>query len=80
MIRTVFLIGRILAAVGAVLVVAVLANFVLELRSASECSEEPDCDDVAFQDAFEQVVVALPIAILVGAAGVALVYDTRRTL
>ncbi len=62
------------------LVVAVLVNFVVELRAAGECTEEPDCDDAAFQDAFERAAIALPVAIVIGAAGVALVYDTQRKL
>lgn len=49
------------------------------LANVDRCSE-PDCDDVRFSNAMERAVVFLPVSILVGAAGVALVNDTYRKL
>lgn len=79
MTRAAFLIGRILAGLGALLVVAVLVLTSVSFANAGDCSE-PDCDDVAVTDAFERAAVLLPISIFVGAAGVALVNDTYRKL
>ena len=79
MIRRLHVIGRILAASGALSVVGVLILTAVSFVGADNCSE-PDCDDVAFQEAFERAVVLLPVAVLVGAAGVALVNDSYRKL
>ena len=77
MIRAAYLIGRILAALGAVLMVAVLIFTSVSFANVDDC-DEPDCDDVAFSGAVQWVIVLLPTSVLVGAAGVALVNDTYR--
>lgn len=77
MIRAAYVTGRILAALGAVLIVAVLTFTAMSIASRDECSE-PDCDDVAFDEALETAFFLLPLSIIVGAAGVALVNDTYR--
>ncbi len=77
MIRAAYLIGRILAALGALLMVGVLLATVVSFANADNC-HEPDCDDVAISDAIQRAFVLVPIAVLVGAAGVALINDTYR--
>ena len=77
MTRAAFLIGRILAALGAVFMVATLVLTVLSFANADEC-QEADCDDAAKDRAAMRAVVLMPISVFVGAAGVALVYDTYR--
>ncbi len=77
MIRAAYLIGRILAALGALLVVATLILTLVAVNHADRC-RGADCDDVALYDAFQRALVLLPISVLVGAAGVALVNDTYR--
>jgi hypothetical protein len=79
MIRTAFLIGRILAALGAVLVVATVVVTVVSLSNSDNC-QGADCDDVASNHIMTRAVVVLPIAVFVGAAGVALVHDTYRKI
>lgn len=79
MTRAAFLIGRILAALGAVLIVAVVIVTWVSLANAGRCSE-PDCDDARIGDAFERAALLLPVSIFIGAAGVALVNDTYRKL
>ena len=77
MTRVAYIIGRILAALGAVLVFATLIVTAISLANVDNC-REPDCDDAAFTDAIARAVVLLPISVFVGAAGVALVNDTYR--
>lgn len=77
--RAGFFIGRILAALGALLIVAVVILTWVSFATVDDCSE-PDCDDVRFSDAVGRAAVLMPISILVGAAGVALVNDTYRKL
>lgn len=77
MTRAAFLIGRILAGLGALLIVAVVIVTWVSLTNVDRCSGA-DCDDVRFSEAFERAIVLLPISIFVGAAGVALVNDTYR--
>ena len=77
MTRAAYFIGRILAALGALFVFATLILTVVSLANVDDC-DEPDCDDVAFSDALQRAFVLLPIAVFVGAAGVALVHDTYR--
>lgn len=79
MIRSLFLIGRILAALGAVLIVGVLILSVISFANAGDCPD-PDCDDVEVNDVTNRSIVLLPIAVFVGAAGVALIHDTYRKL
>jgi hypothetical protein len=77
MIRAAYVIGRILAALGAVLVVTTVILTLVSFGNADSCSD-PDCDDIARDDAAERAIIMLPISILVGAAGVALINDTYR--
>lgn len=77
MIRAAYLIGRILAAVGAVLIVAVVTITVVSFATAGDC-HGADCDDVALNRAGNRAAVLLPISIFIGAAGVALINDTYR--
>jgi hypothetical protein len=79
MTRAAFFMGRILAALGAVLIVAVVIVTWVSLANADRCTGG-DCDDVRISDAFERAAVLLPISIFIGAAGVALVNDTYRKL
>lgn len=79
MTRAAFFIGRILAAMGALLIVGTLVLTVFSLANVDNC-HGADCDDVAFRDALQRAVVLLPISVFVGAAGVALVNDTYRKL
>lgn len=68
---------RILAAVAAVPMVTLLIVTAASIARAGDCSE-PDGDDIAFERALERTMVLVPVSALVGAAGVALVHDTRR--
>ena len=77
MTRGLFAIGRILAALGAVLVVATCVLTVVSFANADNC-QEPDCDDAAISDAVQRAFVLMPISVFIGAAGVALVHDTYR--
>jgi hypothetical protein len=78
MIRTAFLMGRILAALGAILMVATIVVTMVFYSSAGNCPE-PDCDDAARERAILRgALIFMPISVFVGAAGVALVYDTYR--
>lgn len=77
MIRTAYLIGRILAALGALLIVGVVVLTWLSLANAENC-DEPDCDDGRVTEAIVRASVLLPISVFVGAAGVALINDTYR--
>lgn len=79
MLRAVYVTGRILAAVAAVRLVTVLVITAVSIARAGECSG-PDCDDIAFERALERAMVLVPVSALVGAAGVALVHDTRRKI
>lgn len=79
MTRGVFAIGRILAALGAVLVVATCVLTVVSFANADNC-QGADCDDAAISDAVQRAVVLMPISVFIGAAGVALVHDTYRKL
>ena len=74
MIRAAYLMGRILAALGGLLVVATLVVTVVSFANAYNCFDR-DCDDIARDG---RVFVLLPISVLVGAAGVALINDTYR--
>ncbi len=76
MIRSTYLIGRILAALGGLLVVATVILTLVAFNS-SDCGE-PDCDDSERDDAVGRVIILLPISVLLGAAGVALIYDTYQ--
>ena len=62
---------------GALLMVGALVATVVSFANAQNC-HEPDCDDVAVTDAIHRAFVLLPAAVLVGAAGVALINDTYR--
>ncbi|MGH9276591.1 MAG: hypothetical protein ACRD12_00550 [Acidimicrobiales bacterium] len=77
MIRAAYLIGRILAALGGLFVVAVVTFTMVSLTNADNC-HEPDCDDVAFERAINRAAVLLPVSVVIGAAGVALINDTYR--
>ncbi len=77
MIQARYATGRILAGLGAVLVVAVLVLTMVSFAHVDNCSE-PDCDYIALQETFERAVILLPVSVLIGAAGVALVHDTYR--
>lgn len=79
MIRVAYLTGRILAALGALLVVATVIVTVLSFAKADDC-HNPDCDDIARDEAVERAFVLVPISVLVGAAGVALINDSYRKL
>ncbi len=76
MMRAAFLIGRILSALAAVLIVGILILNVLAFVNAKECGE-PDCD-VELDDVTHPSLALLPIAVFLGAAGVALIHDTYR--
>lgn len=77
MTRGALVIGRILAALGAVFVVATCVLTVVSFANADNC-EQPDCEDVAISDAVQRVLVLMPVSVFIGAAGVALVHDTYR--
>jgi hypothetical protein len=77
MTRAAFLIGRILAALGAVFMVATFILTIVSFANADNC-QKPDCDDGARDRAGIRLIVLMPISVFVGAAGVALVYDTYR--
>lgn len=79
MIRSAYLIGRILAGLGALLVVAVLIVTAVSFANAGNC-HAPDCDDVVISDAVERAFILLPLAVFLGATGVALINDTYRKL
>lgn len=79
MIRTMYLIGGILAGLGAASVVAVLVATGVSFANVDTCSE-PDCDDVASQETIERAFILLPVAFVIGAAGVALINDTYRKI
>lgn len=76
MIRAVFLIGRILSALSAAFIVGILILNVIAFVGANDCGE-PDCD-VELDDVTHPSLAFLPIAVFVGAAGVALIHDTCR--
>ena len=71
-----FLIGRILAAFGAVLILGILVLNVLAFVNAENCGE-PECD-VEVNDVTHPSLALLPLAVFLGAAGVALIHDTYR--
>ena len=75
--RVAFAIGRILAALGAVFIVATCIVTVVSFANADNC-QEPDCDDFAISDAVQRALVLMPVSVFIGAAGVALVHDTYR--
>lgn len=75
--RLAFATGRILAALGAVFVVATCVLTVVSFSNADNC-HEPDCDDAAISDAVQRALVLMPVSVFIGAAGVALVHDTYR--
>lgn len=79
MIRPAYITGRILAALGAILMVASLAVTAVSMAGAGSC-DEADCDDVIFSHAMERFSVFVPTSILVGAAGVLLVNVTYRKI
>ena len=76
MIRARFLIGRILAALAAVLIVGILILNVFAFVSRDDCGE-PECD-LELDDVTHPSLALLPLAAFVGAAGVALIHDTYR--
>ena len=76
MIRAKFLIGRILAALAAVMIVGILILNVFAFVSRDDCGE-PECD-VELDDVTHPSLALLPLAVFVGAAGVALIHDTYR--
>jgi len=61
MIRTLYLIGRILAGLGAASVVAVLVATGISFANVDNCSE-PDCDDVAFEETSERALNSLSVS------------------
>jgi hypothetical protein len=76
--RAAFVIGRILAALGAVFMAATVIFTIAAYNSAGNC-QEADCDDARRERAmFRGALVLMPVSVFVGAAGVALVYDTYR--
>ena len=77
MIRAAYVMGRILAGLGALLIVATVILTLVSFGNAGNC-REPDCDDVARSDAVQTAGVLLPISVFLGAAGVALINDTYR--
>jgi hypothetical protein len=77
MTRAAYLIGRILAALGALLMVATIVVTLVSIAHAGDC-QGADCDDERIADADVRALVLLPISVFVGAAGVALVNDTYR--
>ncbi|MCA1707747.1 MAG: hypothetical protein LC808_32545 [Actinobacteria bacterium] len=77
MTRVAFLIGRILAALGTVFMVATFIVTMVSFSNADNC-QEPECDDAARDHAMLRAVALMPISVFVGAAGVALVHDTYR--
>jgi len=77
MTRLAFLIGRLLAALGALLIVATVIVTVVAFANVDNC-DGPDCRAGAEGDAANRALVLLPISIIIGAAGVALVNDTYR--
>ena len=77
MIRSAFLIGRILAALGAVLAVATLVLIVVSLAVTDPC-EMPDCDDSGRDYPVLWAVTLAPLSVVMGAFGVALINDTYR--
>ena len=76
MIRAKFFIGRILAALAAVLIVDILILNVFAFVSRDDCGE-PECD-LELDDVTHPSLVLLPVALFIGAAGVALIHDTYR--
>ena len=76
MIRAKFLIGRILAALAAVMIVAILILNVFAFVSRDDCGQ-PECD-VELDDVTHASLALLPLAVFVGAAGVALIHDTYK--
>ena len=77
MIRSALLIGRILAALGAILAVATLVVVVVSLAVTEPC-EMPDCDDSGRDYPVMWAVTLAPLSVVVGAFGVALIHDTHR--
>ena len=77
MIRAAYVMGRILAGLGALLIVATVILTLVSFGNADNC-QEPDCDDGARSDSVQRAVVLLPISVFLGAAGVALINDTYR--
>lgn len=77
MIRSAFFIGRILAALGAILAVATLVVVVVSLVVTEPC-EMPDCDDSGRDYPVLWAVTLAPLSVVVGAFGVALINDTHR--
>lgn len=75
--RVAFLIGRILAGLGAVFMVATFAITIVSFANADNC-RDADCDDIAMYRAGDRALVLMTISVFVGAAGVALVNDTYR--
>lgn len=76
MIRAEFLIGRILAALAAVMIVGILILNVFAFVGRDDCGES-ECD-VELDDVTHPSLALLPLAVFVGAAGVALIHDTYR--
>lgn len=77
MIRSAFFIGRILAAIGALLAVATLVVVVVSLVVTDPC-EMPDCDDSGRDYPVMWALTLAPLSVVVGAFGVALINDTYR--
>lgn len=77
MIRSAFFIGRILAALGALLAVATLVVVVVSLIVTEPC-EMPDCDDSGRDYPVLWAVTLAPLSVVVGAFGVALINATHR--
>jgi hypothetical protein len=77
MTRAAYCIGRILAALGALSIVATFIMTVISVVNIDNC-QGADCDEVAFNQAMNRGLVLLAICVFVGAAGVALVNDTYR--
>lgn len=59
MTRVEYFIGRILAALGAMFMMATLIMTVVSVANVDNC-EGPDCDDAAFSDAMERALVSFP--------------------
>ena len=77
MIRAAYVMGRILAALGAGLAVVAVVVFVVSLAVTDPC-ELPECDDSSHKYPVMWAFGLAPISVVVGAFGVALINDTYR--
>lgn len=80
MIQAAYVVGGILGALAALLLVGVVILTFVAFANVANCdkTEEPDCDDIAQNDAVDRAFALLPVSVLVGAAAVALINDSYR--